>query len=86
MKIYIPTKSRSREQVTLSFMPKDLKAEVTLVVDADEEEKYRDVHDNLLLVPDHIKGISGVRQYIWDHSDDPRIVMLDKVLCKEKCF
>jgi glycosyltransferase involved in cell wall biosynthesis len=77
MKIFIPSKSRHKEQITLSFMPDDIKANTTLVIDASEEEDYAKVHDNLLIVPEEIKGISGVRQYIWDNSDDPRIVMLD---------
>lgn len=77
MKIFIPTKSRYRDQVTLSFMPDDLKAKTTLVVDSAEEEDYKEVHDNILVVPEDVKGISAVRQYIWDNSDDPRIVMLD---------
>ena len=77
MKLFIPTKSRHRDQVTLSFMPDDLKAKTTLVVDSAEEEDYKKVHDNILVVPEDVKGISAVRQYIWDNSDDPRIVMLD---------
>ena len=77
MRIFIPSKSRSNDQVTLSFLPDDLKAKATLVVDASEEEDYAKVHDNLLVVPEDIKGISGVRRYIWDQTDDPRIVMLD---------
>ena len=69
MRIFIPSKSRQREQTTLSFMPDDIKANTTLVVDASEEEDYAKVHDNLLIVPEEIKGISGVRQYIWDNSE-----------------
>jgi len=32
MRIFIPSKSRSNDQVTLSFLPDDLKAKATLVV------------------------------------------------------
>ena len=57
MRIFIPSKSRQREQTTLSFMPDDIKANTTLVVDASEEEDYAKVHDNRLVVPEEIKGI-----------------------------
>ena len=51
MKIFIPSKSRHKEQITLSFMPDDIKANTTLVIDASEDEDYAKVHDNLLIVP-----------------------------------
>ena len=77
MKIFIPTKSRVDDQRTLKFMPEDLRKQCTLVVDENEADDYRKVHDNLLVVPSHLKGISAVRKYIWDMSDDSRICMLD---------
>ena len=77
MKIFIPTKSRVDDQRTLKFMPEDLRKQCILVVDEAEADDYRKVHDNLLVVPSELKGISAVRKYIWDTSDDPRICMLD---------
>ena len=77
MKIFIPTKSRVDNQRTLRFMPEDLRKQCVLVVDENEADDYRKVHKTLLVVPNHLKGISAVRKYIWDTSDDPRICMLD---------
>ena len=36
MKIYIPTRGRADDQVTLSFFPESLRKEVVLVIDSDE--------------------------------------------------
>ena len=56
MKLFIPTKSRHRDQVTLSFMPSNLKDKTTLVVAASEEEDYKVVHDNILVVPEDVSA------------------------------
>ena len=45
MKIYIPTRGRADDQVTLSFFPESLRKEVVLVIDSDEEHLYKDKYD-----------------------------------------
>ena len=83
MKIYIPTRGRADNQVTLSFFPESMRENVVLVIDADEEEQYvnRDGHYKYvceyMVVPEDIKGISKKRQYIHENTTDNKIVMLD---------
>jgi len=80
MKIYIPTRGRPRNQVTLEFFPKSMVEHGTVVLAIDEDEKdqydkYPDVPK--LVIPAFVKGISAKRKYIVEQSTDPRIVMLD---------
>ena len=79
MKIYIPTRGRPFDQVTLSFFPEELKKQVVLVIDKDEEDKYKFYHDDQakMVVPEDCIGIGPKRKYIVDNTDDPHIVMLD---------
>ena len=78
MKIYIPTRGRADDQVTLSFFPESLRKEVVLVIDSDEEHLYKDKYDcQFMVIPEDIKGIAKKRQYIHKHTDDKKIVMLD---------
>ena len=80
MKIYIPTRGRPRNQVTLEYFPKSLAQDeiVILAIDEDEQDQY-DKYDYVskLVVPSSIKGISAKRKYIVENTEDPRIVMLD---------
>jgi glycosyltransferase involved in cell wall biosynthesis len=78
MKIYIPTRGRADDQVTLSFFPESLRKEVVLVIDSDEEHLYKDKYDcQFMVIPEDIKGIAKKRQYIHKYTDDKKIVMLD---------
>jgi glycosyltransferase involved in cell wall biosynthesis len=80
MKVYIPTRGRPTNQVTLEHFPKTLVEQetVVLVIDEDEQELYGK-YDQVkkMVVPNSIKGISGKRKFIVENTTDPRIVMLD---------
>tara|TARA_R100000306_G_C4367735_1_gene138461 strand:- start:800 stop:1585 length:786 start_codon:yes stop_codon:yes gene_type:complete len=80
MKIYIPTRGRPTNQVTLEHFPKLLveHGTVELVVDEDEQDLYGKYdYAKKMVIPESIKGISGKRKYIVNNSPEPRIVMLD---------
>lgn len=78
MIIYIPTRGRAHDQVTLSYFPEDMRKDVVLVIDDDEEHLYEGKYDcKFMVIPSTIKGISGKRKYIHENSTDPKIVMLD---------
>ena len=80
MKIYIPTRGRATNQVTLEHFPKDMvdDGKVVLAIDEDEQDKYDKYPDvTKLVVPSFVKGISYKRKYIVQQTRDPRIVMLD---------
>ena len=80
MKIYIPTRGRPDNQVTIDFFSKDFinHGTVILAIDEDEEHLYgKYEHVKKLVVPSSVKGISAKRKYIVDNTQDPRIVMLD---------
>ena len=45
MIIYIPTRGRAHDQVTLSYFPEEMRKDVVLVIDDDEEHLYKDKYD-----------------------------------------
>ena len=78
MIIYIPTRGRADNQVTLSFFPEDMRKDVVLVIDEDEKHLYENKYDcKYMVIPEDIKGIAKKRQYIHKHTEDKKIVMLD---------
>ena len=78
MIIYIPTRGRADNQVTLSFFPEDMRKDVVLVIDEDEKHLYENKYDcKYMVIPEEIKGIAKKRQYIHKHTEDKKIVMLD---------
>jgi len=58
MRIYIPTRGRADNQVTLSFFPEDLRKEVTLVVDHDEADQYVKYDCKIMVCPETVHDIA----------------------------
>lgn len=77
MKIYIPTLGRVDNQATLKNLPQQLLDKTILVVQPHEEELLKKQHNNILVLPESIKGIGKTRQYIIDQCQDDRLLFID---------
>jgi hypothetical protein len=78
MKIYIPTRGRANDQVTLSHFPEELRKEVTLVVNEYEADQYSKYDCKIMACPESVVyDIATKRKYICENADDNKIVMLD---------
>jgi len=79
MKIFIPTYGRHDKQNTLNNLPKNLRKNVTLVVQQREAHLYEDFEQELEILPAKIKTITPTRQYILETlmSGGGKFVMLD---------
>ena len=77
MKICIPTYKRVDSQITLSLIPKILYPDTYLVCNKFEEEDLKKYNINLIVLPDDIKGIGNVRQYVVDNLDSKYIWFID---------
>lgn len=88
MKIYIPSKGRAGEQLTLQNLPEELKAQTTLVVYPEEMEAYRRWKVKLLSAPERIKELGGKRQFIFEYHAarsnawGNKFVVLDDDICQ----
>ena len=54
MKIYIPTRGRANDQVTLSYFPEELRKEVTLVVNEYEADQYSKYDCKIMACPESV--------------------------------
>lgn len=83
MKIYIPTRGRIDDQITLSHLPYILQKRTILVVDKAEEKAHKEKygHGWILAVPEDCDSIGKVRQFIVDQHNcekhGSKIIMLD---------
>lgn len=77
MHIYIPSMGRPRLQYTLAELKDESPYPITLAIPADEEQDYRDAHEDLLLVPNSIVGIAATRQFIMEQATDEHVLMMD---------
>ncbi len=84
MRIYIPTRGRAEQQVTLGGLPDELYPTVVLVVDEaeyDQHKSYTKQKIQVLSVPAEYSGISRTRQFILDQHDvskyGRKLVMVD---------
>jgi len=83
MQIYIPTRGRSGNQVTLEHLPKSLYKYVTFVVDSSENFVHKQYLNRVkvLTCPSTVDTIGKVRQYICDQHNigryGPKLLMLD---------
>ena len=77
MNIYIPTRGRADQQVTLSYFPEELRQEVTLVVDHDEADQYTKYDCKTMVCPESVHDIATKRKYIHENATTNKIVMLD---------
>lgn len=80
MKIYIPTKGRVQNQLTLENLPPDLYVRTTIVCPKSEAFRHRQRHphiEEVLEQPDESMGISEKRKWIVDICPDDKLVMLD---------
>lgn len=76
MIIFIPTKGRVDNQLTLSNLPKELKANTFIVCPEKEAVWHRNKCD-VLVQPDPNMGISAKRKWILETTSNEKIVMLD---------
>ena len=83
MQIYIPTRGRLEDQITLFNLPDGLYYKTKLVVDASEADDHKDMYgdDHVIVLPASCNTIGKVRQFIIDQHDikkyGPKIIMLD---------
>lgn len=84
MRIYIPTRGRATQQITLRNLPSALHPNIALVVDEAEYHQHKTYADQaeLIRVPARsCNGIGRKRQFIVDQHDvikyGPKIVMAD---------
>lgn len=81
MPVIIHTCGRPRQQFTLGFI-RHLRQPVSLLVQKQEEDKYRLVHPqaNIMVLPDNIRMLSPTRQWIMDWARDnnhEKVCMID---------
>jgi len=78
MHIYIPTYDRVDKQLTLQNLPPRWRKRCTLVVRPEERKAFvaRGI-DNLLVLPQRIKRIAAVRQYVADTTPHRFVMMMD---------
>lgn len=78
MKIFIPTRGRADDQVTLSHFPEDLRKQVTLVVNEYEKDLYDKYDCQIMACPESVvHDIASKRKYICENAGGGKIVMLD---------
>lgn len=83
MRIYIPTRARHDNQITLNNLPKQLRDKAVLVVDKSEQKLHFDLYgeDKVLVATARCDSIGKVRQAIIDYHDTeidgPKLIMLD---------
>ena len=72
-KIYCPTYKRAEICKTHKYLKN-----ITYVVRESEKEDYKNVHENLWIVPDSAQGnLSRIRNYILDNAPEENIILLD---------
>lgn len=79
-KIYIPSRQRSEKQITWQEIPEKWKDKTVILVDKDQEESYSGKGFNLQVLPEEIKGIHKIHEWIVLHSREmgyKKIVELD---------
>jgi hypothetical protein len=75
MQIFIPSRNRGYRQETFKNLPHSLREKTIILLDEDDDhERYRGYPTQVL--PDYVRGIGGVRQWIIDNAKD-KVVMLD---------
>ena len=76
MRVFVVTYGRVGKQVTWRNLPPEVREqyEVTLLVDASEAKAHGDIPVTVL--PDGLRGIGAVRQWMIDNSPD-KVLMLD---------
>ena len=80
MRIYIPTRGRVKNQLTLENLPPELYVETTIVCPQSEVPFHKMNHPHVgevLAQPDEIKFIADKRKWIVDICPEDKIVMLD---------
>lgn len=80
LQIYIPTRNRVDNQVTLRNIPKQLLKNVCLVVHPDEYKAHKELGVAVLATEAQEKGIGATRDWIIDNArwhKHKRIVMMD---------
>ena len=69
MKICIPTYKRTDNQITLKSIPDHLLKETYLICNKFEENELKKYNVNIFSIPDSIKGIGNVRQFVLDNNN-----------------
>lgn len=79
MKIYIPTRGRVNNQLTLENLPPELYVQAILVCPSNEVGRMKQVHPhaNVLAQPDDIKFITDKRKWLVETCPEDKMVMLD---------
>lgn len=80
MRIYIPTKGRINNQLTISNLPLELRKITTIVCPSNESFWLKQYHGNyaeIVIQPDDKMGISPKRAWIVETTPHEKIVMLD---------
>tara|TARA_R100000995_G_C3437000_1_gene101363 strand:+ start:5 stop:778 length:774 start_codon:yes stop_codon:yes gene_type:complete len=77
MKICIPTYKRVDLQITLNQIPKILYPDTFLICTKEEENLLKKYNIQLIVLPDNVKGIGNIRQYIVENLKTDFIWFLD---------
>ena len=78
--IYIPTRSRIESQKTFGYLPKDLKEQVSFVIDHNDRGNYEELYPEAVImrIPKTIKNsFAGMCQYILENADEKYIGIIN---------
>jgi hypothetical protein len=76
-RLLITTLGRSSQQITLFSLGPDLQDNVTLVVQAHEQEEHEAIHHSVLVLPPWIDNLGATRQWLIDQFYGQKIILLD---------
>ena len=79
MKIYIPTRGRIHNQVTLGQLKQAVGNKITLVTAADQHKALKEANPgvDIEVLPKGVKGMPFIRQHILENSVDRYFCMID---------
>jgi len=77
MKICIPTYRRIDAQITLQSIPDELRHQTVLICEKVEEEELKKYGVRVLTLPDSVKGIGNVRQWVVENINSKFIWFID---------
>ena len=77
MDVYIPSRGRAHEMLTLFQLPRRWQEKSHIVCPASEAHLYQRLGVDVMGVPDELSGIHHARQWVVDHAHSECVFMID---------